>query len=66
MLIWVLVFVFFVVINLINLISVKLYGEMEFWFLIIKVVVIVGMIGFGGWLFVSGYVGLEVIVWNLW
>ena len=38
---------FFVLINLINLVNVRLYGETEFWFAIIKVVAIVGMIVFG-------------------
>ena len=44
----------FVLINLINLVNVRLYGETEFWFAIIKVVAIVGMIVFGAWLLVSG------------
>ena len=33
---------FFVLINLINLTNVKVFGEAEFWFAIIKVVAIVG------------------------
>lgn len=45
---------FFVLINAINLSNVKAFGEMEFWFAIIKVVAILGMIGFGGYLLFSG------------
>ena len=44
---------FFVLINAINLSNVKAFGEMEFWFAIIKVVAIIGMIGFGGYLLAS-------------
>lgn len=39
--------VFFVVINAINLTNVKVFGEMEFWFAIIKVIAVVAMIIFG-------------------
>jgi aromatic amino acid transport protein AroP len=63
---WVSALVFFVAINLINLTSVKSYGETEFWFSIIKVAAIVGMIGFGGWLLASGHAGPEATVRNLW
>ncbi|PRF16165.1 aromatic amino acid transporter AroP [Burkholderia multivorans] len=63
---WVSALVFFVVINLVNLTSVKSYGETEFWFSIIKVAAIVGMIGFGGWLLASGHAGPEASVANLW
>ena len=63
---WVSALVFFVAINLLNLASVKSYGETEFWFSIIKVAAIVGMIGFGGWLLASGHAGPEASVRNLW
>ncbi|MDU6409772.1 MAG: amino acid permease [Yersiniaceae bacterium] len=63
---WVTAAVFFVLINAINLTNVKIYGEMEFWFAIIKVVAIVGMIVFGGWLLLSGHGGPEATVTNLW
>jgi aromatic amino acid transport protein AroP len=43
---WMSAAVFFVLINAINLSNVKAFGEMEFWFAIIKVVAIIGMIGF--------------------
>lgn len=56
----------FVLINLINLVNVRLYGETEFWFAIIKVVAIVGMIVFGAWLLVSGNGGPQASITNLW
>lgn len=63
---WVSALVFFGLINAINLTSVKSYGEMEFWFAIVKVLAIVGMIGFGGYLLFSGTAGPEASVTNLW
>ncbi|RMQ42237.1 Amino acid permease [Pseudomonas cichorii] len=63
---WVSAAVFFVVINLINLSSVKLYGEMEFWFSIIKVLAIISMIVFGAYLLASGNGGPDASVANLW
>ncbi|MEC5343875.1 amino acid permease [Brenneria populi] len=63
---WVSAAVFFLVINAINLANVKIYGEMEFWFAIIKVAAIIGMIVFGGWLLISGAGGPEATVTNLW
>ncbi|MGL4195964.1 MAG: amino acid permease [Edwardsiella piscicida] len=63
---WVSAAVFFLLINAINLANVKIYGELEFWFAIIKVVAIIGMILFGGWLLFSGHGGPEASVSNLW
>ncbi|BES86228.1 aromatic amino acid transporter AroP [Pectobacterium araliae] len=63
---WVSAAVFFLLINAINLANVKVYGEMEFWFAIIKVAAIIGMIIFGGWLLISGTGGPEATVTNLW
>ncbi|MBI3310144.1 MAG: amino acid permease, partial [Serratia liquefaciens] len=63
---WVSAAVFFVLINLINLVNVRLYGETEFWFAIIKVVAIVGMILFGAWLLASGNGGPQASINNLW
>lgn len=63
---WVSAAVFFVLINLINLVNVRLYGETEFWFAIIKVVAIVGMIVFGAWLLASGNGGPQASINNLW
>ncbi|MGP2721602.1 amino acid permease [Serratia ureilytica] len=63
---WASAVLFFVLINLINLVNVRLYGETEFWFAIIKVVAIVGMIVFGAWLLASGNGGPQASVTNLW
>ncbi|KAB8306207.1 aromatic amino acid transporter AroP [Erwinia endophytica] len=63
---WVSAAVFFLLINAINLTNVKVYGEMEFWFSIIKVVAVVGMILFGGWLLFGGRAGPDASVSNLW
>ena len=57
---------FFIVINALNLTSVKVYGEVEFWFSIIKVVAIIAMIIFGVYLLVSGSGGEQAGVQNLW
>ncbi len=63
---WATAALFFVLINAINLTNVKVYGEMEFWFAIIKVVAVVGMILFGGWLLFSGQGGPQASVSNIW
>ncbi|MCW1875535.1 aromatic amino acid transporter AroP [Erwinia sp. INIA-01] len=63
---WVSAAAFFVLINAINLTNVKVFGEMEFWFAIIKVVAVIGMILFGGWLLFSGNGGPQATVRNLW
>lgn len=63
---WVSALVCFVIINGINLANVKAYGETEFWFAIIKVVAVIGMILFGGYLLVSGQGGPQASVSNLW
>ncbi|WP_407481443.1 amino acid permease [Elizabethkingia meningoseptica] len=57
---------FFIVINALNLASVKVYGEAEFWFSIIKVVAIIAMIIFGAYLLISGTGGEHATVSNLW
>ncbi|MCY1408006.1 Aromatic amino acid transport protein AroP [compost metagenome] len=54
------------IINLINLTQVKVFGEMEFWFALIKVVAIVSMIAFGTWLLATGTGGPDASVANLW
>ncbi|MDC9592269.1 amino acid permease [Xenorhabdus sp. IM139775] len=63
---WVSAAIFFVLINLVNLINVRLYGETEFWFSIIKVSAIVGMIIFGCYLLISGNGGPQASITNLW
>ncbi|WP_175651069.1 amino acid permease [Pseudomonas sp. Marseille-P9899] len=63
---WATAAIFFIVINLMNVSQVKVYGEMEFWFALIKVVAILGMIGFGGYMLFSGTGGPDASVANLW
>ncbi|MBD2813381.1 amino acid permease [Xenorhabdus sp. Flor] len=63
---WVSAAIFFVLINAVNLINVRLYGEAEFWFSIIKVAAIIGMILFGSYLLISGTGGPQASVTNLW
>ncbi len=45
------------IINAINLTNVKVFGEMEFWFAIIKVIAVIAMILFGAWLLFSDTAG---------
>ena len=63
---WVSALIFFLVINAINLFNVKYFGEMEFWFAIVKVLAIIGMIVFGAYLLASGHGGEQAKVSNLW
>lgn len=57
---------FFLLINAVNLLHVKLFGELEFWFAIVKVGAILAMIGFGAYLLVSGHGGAQASIGNLW
>ncbi|MBD9481775.1 amino acid permease [Pseudomonas sp. PDM14] len=63
---WATAAVFFILINAINLTNVKAFGEAEFWFAIIKVVAIIGMILIGGYLLISGAGGEQASISNLW
>ena len=63
---WVWAAGFFVLINAVNLVNVRLYGETEFWFALIKVLAIIGMIGFGIWMLASGKGGDHAGIDNLW
>ena len=63
---WVTAAAFFVLINAINLTNVRVFGEAEFWFSIIKVAAIVGMILLGCYLLFSGAGGEQAAVSNLW
>ncbi len=56
---------FFLIVNALNLTSVKIYGETEFWFAIIKVTAIVLMIIFGCYLLISG-TDSQAGISNLW
>lgn len=63
---WVSALGFFIFINIINLLHVKLFGEMEFWLSIIKVLAIIAMIGFGSYLLASGSGSASSSIQNLW
>ena len=63
---WVSALGFFILINMINLMHVKVFGEIEFLFSIIKILAIIGMIGFGAYLLASGHAGETASVSNLW
>jgi aromatic amino acid transport protein AroP len=63
---WTTAAVFFVLINLINLTRVSWFGEAEFWFAIVKVAAIIGMIVFGGYLLFSDAGGSQASITNLW
>lgn len=62
---WVSSLFFFVTITALNLGSVKMFGEAEFWFSIIKVVAILAMIVFGTYLLISGTGGEQASISNL-
>ncbi|TWY77369.1 amino acid permease [Klebsiella pneumoniae] len=59
---WVWAAAFFIIINAVNLVNVRLYGEAEFWFALIKVLAIIGMIAFGLWMLFGGHGGSNMIL----
>ncbi|EPF75920.1 amino acid permease [Acinetobacter rudis] len=63
---WITVLFFFIVINGINLINVRFFGESEFIFSCIKIVAILSMIGFGAYLLLTGSAGPQAGIANLW
>lgn len=63
---WQTIIVFFVIINAINLTTVRIFGELEFWFALIKVVAISGMILFGGYLLLTATPDSPSTIKNLW
>ncbi|WP_028219703.1 amino acid permease [Paraburkholderia oxyphila] len=63
---WATAAVFFVVINGMNFVNVRLYGETEFWFSMVKIAAVVGMIVLGLYLLISGKDGAQATVANLW
>jgi len=64
--VWESALIFFVLINSLSLLNVRAFGELEFWFAVIKVVAVVGMILFGAWLLASDQGGPQAGVSNLW
>ncbi|MFH0174964.1 amino acid permease [Streptomyces cacaoi] len=65
---WVTALVFLVVLFGVNLISVKLFGELEFWFSMVKVTALIGMIVIGLGVLTLGFgnAGDTAAVSNLW
>lgn len=63
---WITALFFFIAINAINLINVRLFGESEFLFSCIKIIAILSMIFFGLYLLISGDAGPQASVANLW
>ena len=65
---WLSAFVVLIAMTLVNLINVKAYGEFEFWFALIKVIAILGMIvaGAGMILFGIGNADTPIGFSNLW
>ncbi len=63
---WLTSLIVLVSITAINLINVRLYGEAEFWFAIIKVLAVIGMIVLGLVLIVFGLGGEATGISNLW
>lgn len=53
-----------------NMLTVKLFGEMEFWFALIKIIAIISLIGVGIWLvstnFINPSTGHSATINNLW
>lgn len=57
---------FFIIINFLNLLNVRIYGESEFWFAIIKVLAILAMIIFGAWMVFGPTPQAGASISNLW
>ena len=52
---WMLALLSLAVVLSVNLVSVRLFGEIEFWFALVKVGAILGFLAVGGWLLSSGH-----------
>ncbi|WP_371318229.1 amino acid permease [Paenibacillus elgii] len=65
---WIWALAALVIMSLVNLIAVKAYGELEFWFALIKIITIIFMIivGVGMIVFGLGNGGIAVGISNLW
>lgn len=65
---WIWALAALVIMSLVNLIAVKVYGELEFWFALIKIITIIFMIvvGVGMIVFGLGNGGIAVGISNLW
>lgn len=63
---WVSVLCCFLLVNAINLRNVSLFGELEFYCSLIKIIAVIGMILFGLYLLLSGTGGPQAQLSNLW
>ncbi|KAA6205804.1 MAG: amino acid permease [Candidatus Tokpelaia sp.] len=63
---WKTAFTVLFIITCINLITVRFFGEFEFWFAGIKVLAVIGMIIFGALLIITGTGGNQAGLSNLW
>lgn len=63
---WLTALIILVSITAVNLVNVKMFGETEFWFALIKVVAVIGMIVLGTVLIFSGLGGEATGFSNLW
>ena len=63
---WMTALFFFILMNGINLVNVRFFGESEFIFSCIKIIAILSMIGFGAYLLFSGSAGPQAGIANLW
>ncbi|QWD86673.1 amino acid permease [Polynucleobacter paludilacus] len=66
---WISAVVLILLLLTLNLLTVKAFGELEFWMAIIKVMAIIGLIGLGIYLCATGFVspsGVKAQVSNLW
>lgn len=63
---WVTSLVVLLLVTAINLVNVKAFGEFEFWFALVKILAVSGMIVFGAILIISNMGGENVSVANLW
>ncbi len=63
---WMSALFFFVLVTAVNFLNVKVFGEIEFWFSLFKVAIILGMIGFGAYLLATAGADSQSTVANLW
>ena len=62
---WIWAAAFFLIINAVNLVNVRLYGEAEFWFALIKVITIIALIATGGWMIATGWTSPDGVTASL-
>ncbi|VFP84235.1 Aromatic amino acid transport protein AroP [Candidatus Erwinia haradaeae] len=63
---WMSAALFLIFINIVNLMHVRVFGEIEFWLCMIKIISVLGMILFGFFMLLSNYAGSHATISNLW